>query len=550
MFNFRNVYLYFLALKLVSINFLKEIYFNSNFYLNSLKTKVPDNFYFYPNPFLLSSFVKNKNFAFKITRTDINIFWDVHKNPKEVENLNSFYWLNLINRKDDNLIIQKIILLWINKNKKYKKNIWKNSNTSKRIISWILNADIILNNTEKEFKNIFYESIIIQVNHLKKQIKDEKSQVIKIEIISAIILSGLVFNEYENNFKLGISELKKIVEDFFDKDGFPASRNIYDLVQCSKFLILIKECCKDAQEYIPDYLEDIVEKIIICVNSIRTPNYQVPLFNGTNEFKINDYYKYISGLDYKLTNTKHNVGQIYNFNNKKINFFFDAGSPPKKNYSSSYQSGPLSFEYYNEEDKIITNCGYGNQISRKIEQVSRLTSAQSTLILNDTSVTKFEKNKLIHSVYGSAIKNSFSVFDCEFENETNHFSISAKHNAYEDNFGYIHNRLIKINKGDGSLMGQDILSSVKNTEVDNYYSIRFHLYPGITAVQTMGGKTILIQINKKKSLIFNSNGDSLSLEKSIFLGRNKIINNFCINISGSIIKNKNKKIDWEFKKNS
>ena len=99
-------------------------------------------------------------------------------------------------------------------------------------------------------------------------------------------------------------------------------------------------------------------------------------------------------------------------------------------------------------------------------------------------------------------------------------------------------------------MGQDILTSVKNTEVDNYYSIRFHLYPGITAVQTMGGKTILIQINKKKSLIFNSNGDSLSLEKSIFLGRNKIINNFCINISGSIIKNKNKKIDWEFKKNS
>ena len=66
MFNFRNVYLCFLALKLVSINFLKEIYFNSNFYLNSLKTKVPDNFYFYPNPFLLSSFVKNKNLPSKL----------------------------------------------------------------------------------------------------------------------------------------------------------------------------------------------------------------------------------------------------------------------------------------------------------------------------------------------------------------------------------------------------------------------------------------------------------------------------------------------------
>ena len=34
------------------------------------------------------------------------------------------------------------------------------------------------------------------------------------------------------------------------------------------------------------------------------------------------------------------------------------------------------------------------------------------------------------------------------------------------------------------------------------YSFRFHLYPGLTAVKTMGGDSVLIQISKNKSLIF------------------------------------------------
>jgi len=548
MFKLKNVYFYFLAVKIITVDFIRKFYFKSNLYFRSLKTKVPEQFYFYPNPFLLSSFIRNKNFSFKINEIDANIFWDSINDKEEKENLNNFYWLNLISRKDDSLILQKIILLWIDKNKKYKDETWKNTILSKRIISWILNADIILNNSEKNFKEKFFQSIIIQINHLKKNFKYENNLTKKIEILSAIILSGLVFKEYEDNFILGTRELKKLVEDFFDNDGFPLSRNIYDLVQCSKFLILVRECCKEAQEYIPDYLEDIVEKIVICLNSIKTPNNNNPLFNGANEFKINDFYNYLSGLDYNLSLTKKIIGQICILNNKKVSLFFDIGSPPKKKYSSNYQSGPLSFEYYNDEDKIITNCGYGNKISKKIEQISRLTSAQSTLTLNDTSVTKLEKNKLINSAFGSSIKDSFKVFDFNFEENKNFFSISAKHNAYENDFGYIFKRIIKISKKNGDLIGEDSLNSVKSTKMKNTYNIRFHLYPGISAVQTMGGKTILIQIQKNKSLMFSTNGDNLLIEKSIFLGKNKIINNFCINVFGSI-KNTNKKIEWEFKKN-
>ena len=90
----------------------------------------------------------------------------------------------------------------------------------------------------------------------------------------------------------------------------------------------------------------------------------------------------------------------------------------------------------------------------------------------------------------------------------------------------------------------------KNIELTNNYSIRFHLYPGINAVKTIGGKSILIQIEKNKSLVFTANGENISLEKSIFLGRNQIINNSCVTISGILKKSESKSINWELKKNS
>ena len=95
------------------------------------------------------------------------------------------------------------------------------------------------------------------------------------------------------------------------------SRNIHDLVQSSKFLVLIKECCKDAQEYIPDYLHDIVDKQIDCLFSIEAPINRNPLFNGSGEFKIESYLNYLTGLDYKLKRERDNINQIYILKEKK-----------------------------------------------------------------------------------------------------------------------------------------------------------------------------------------------------------------------------------------
>ncbi len=548
MYKLKSIYFYFLAIRIRLIKVFKKTYFKTSYYNKSLKSKIPDQFYFYPNPFLLSSMSVHKNFSFDINEFDPYIFLKKRDSISEEKSTHNFIWLNLINRKNDGSAIQKIITAWIYKNSRYKDIIWENSVVSLRIISWILNADIILKNTDNGFKNNFFLSIVSQTNHLKKNIKFENNQLKKLQSITAILLTGLVFREYKDNYELGIKELEKLIINYFDEDGFPLSRNPDHALVFSKFLILIKECIKDSHQYIPDYLDEITENILNCLNSIITSNNQLPLFNGSNLSNLETYLKYIKNLNYKFGKKKIKIGNIQIIKYKKNCIYFDVGKHPKKDFSNGYQSGPLSFEYFLDNEKIITNCGFGNNISKKAILLSRLTSAQSTLCLNDTSVVNLERNKILNSVFDNTIKGNFEVFDVKYEESEKNLKSSASHNAYEKNIGYIHKRTIELQKDNNSLYGSDELIN-KYSREDVRYDIRFHLYPGISAVQTMGGNSVLIQIKKNKSLMFTSKGQKLFIEKSIFLAGNKILNNLCITISGNII-NETKIINWQIEKKS
>ena len=230
MFNLKSIYFYFLALLITLVKFIKKIYFSTNYYNKSLTAKTPYQFYFHPNPFLLSLITNYKKHLFKINEIDPNIFWVKQKNIYEEKRIHSFLWLNLIDRKNDSKLLQRIIIAWMTKNSIYKKKVWENSLVSKRTISWILNVDIILDNSTFEFKKKFLNSIIVQTNHLKRNIKFEKNHLKKIQILTSLILSGLVFKEYLDNYQIGIKELEKLIKNTFDEDGFPNSRNPNDLI--------------------------------------------------------------------------------------------------------------------------------------------------------------------------------------------------------------------------------------------------------------------------------------------------------------------------------
>ena len=94
MLNLKSIYFYFLAVQISLIKFIKKIYFSTSFYNKSLLSKTPQQFYFHPNPFLLSTITNYTKHSFKIGEIDPNIFWTKQQNLDGEKDRHSFLWLN------------------------------------------------------------------------------------------------------------------------------------------------------------------------------------------------------------------------------------------------------------------------------------------------------------------------------------------------------------------------------------------------------------------------------------------------------------------------
>ena len=119
MISLKTAYYYISAVKINLIQILKKIYFKTGFYKKSLVSKVPSQFFFFPNPFLMSFFSNYKKFAFQINDLNPNSFWDQNFSQREKRELHNFLWLSSIDRKDDASTLRKIIFLWNQNNLKH-----------------------------------------------------------------------------------------------------------------------------------------------------------------------------------------------------------------------------------------------------------------------------------------------------------------------------------------------------------------------------------------------------------------------------------------------
>ena len=206
-----------------------------------------------------------------------------------MKNLHSFLWLSKLDRKNSKIVIKNIIKNWMDNFFDYEANVWEMEIVAKRIIAWLSNSDITLENSEKEYKKKFLVSLIKQSNFLLNNLHNLNYSSGKIICCAAIILSGIVFKENEFNFKVGLKELEKVIKNYFDDEGFPKTRNPEEVFISIKYLILIREWFKEAQKSIPDFLDDAIYKNGKCYSILTSINKEFPLFNGANEVNHKDY---------------------------------------------------------------------------------------------------------------------------------------------------------------------------------------------------------------------------------------------------------------------
>ena len=530
----KSIRLYFFSILKLSFLSFRNYYLSSNFYNKKLITFIPDRIFYSPSSYLSASLTTiNKDF-YKITNTSPSLLWDTDfKNKQKFENLHGFLWLAKLDRKISKIITKNIIRSWITNFFNYDSHTWQMDIVANRIIAWSSNTDLTLEDSDNAYKTKFFLSLIKQSNFLVKNLKNLFYDSNKIICCAAIILSGMIFKENDLNYKIGIKELEKTIKNYFDKNGFPKTRNPEEVFICIKYLILVREWLKEAQKPIPDFLNEIIVKCGSCYAMLSCSNKQFPLFNGAAEINHEDYDRFLKTLKYKFNNENYDIADLIKIKKNKFEFFIDCGNPPANNFTKNYQAGCLAFELISNKQKIICNSGYGKYLSQKLTTLSCSTAAHSTLYLNNTSSCIFQKNKLVNKAYGNSVLQKHKVISKNYTNDKDFYSIAAAHNGYEKKFGYIHTRSIKILKKKDKIFGQDELKKTKSYVNSLNYFVRFHIYPEAKIVKTKAGNSILISLSNGEGWLLQCETNDFEIEKNIFLGnKNKIINNESVVISG------------------
>ncbi len=532
-FNFINEFLFY------SINQIRKIYLNSTFYNKKISNINDKNLEYKPSPSLLSCIINYEKKKDKIEDFYLSSIW-TEKNIKEndYKKLHNFFWLFTIDLKSSKSITQKILLNWIDTNYNYNPKNWEVDILSKRIISWIANSKLTYEESSLEFKKKFNYLVKKQINHLINEI--DRSELLDDKMIgcTAIILSGLSYND-SSYLNYGLNLLNKIIKFSFNTETFPKSRSIKQLIFYLKYFILIRELLKESQNDIPEYLNEVIFHLGEAYNLLWQTTKGNFLFNGNNESDYKNFDKYLSVHHYKFKSINNETGGYAILKNKSTIIAMDVGSAPERKFSNNYQSGVLSFEMIFSGKKVITNSGYFQDSKHQLNGISKSTAAHSTLILDNNSICNFKKNSKGKLV----IEKGFKILNKKIQLDKKCWNLEASHNGYQKKYGVIHARELSFFPEINKLIGKDKIFKKKNFKPTNF-EIRFHLVPEAKVTKTLDEKSVLIEL-ENSGWKFVCDHHLIDVETGLYFGKkNSFMENHNIFISGKT-QNQDQIIKWE-----
>ena len=521
----------------------RSLYLNSNIYNKKISLFNNTFLEYRPSPSLLDCLIKYEKKRIKIESYSLNEIWsNQNLKDKDYNNLNSFFWLFSLDLKSSKKNTQNIILQWINKNYRYNSRNWEIDIVAKRIIAWISNSKLTYEDSNLDYKKKFNSIIKKQINHLINEI--EKSNWVDDKMIgcAAIILAGLAYQDKNGYLNFGLNILKKIIKFSFDSDGFPKSRNIRQLNFYLKYFVLIREWLKESQNEIPEYIDENIYYLGQAYSFIWQNNKKDFLFNGNHETNNIDFDYYLKRLGYNFKNQNNELGGYAVLNNKKIALVMDVGPSPDKKFSSNYQAGSLSFEIISNGKKLICNSGYFQNFRHQLNELSKSSAINTTLILDDRSSCKFTKI----SNSNSRISQGLKILKKNIVFEKNYWKISACHDGYLKQYGVIHDREVEFYPEQMKFIGHDKIIS-KNNVKNLKFDIRFHFEPTVKIMKTQDNKTILIDLDGE-GWKFNSDNNIINIDNGLYFGKkNSFVRNQNIFISG-MTNDENQTIKWEITK--
>jgi uncharacterized heparinase superfamily protein len=389
----------------------------------------------------------------------------------------------------------------------------------RRLISWIAQASMLLENIDARSYTTILQSIGRQIVTLKATWRNAPDGIPRLVCLIALVLADLAVSGHERQLKEAqdtlVEELKRQVLD----DGGHVSRSASDLADHILDLLPLGQCFHTRGREAPQEISDAIKKALSFLRFMRLGNGMLARFNGVSigsPAALATVLGY-SGGDFEIKPSAPASGYARLERGQTI-VIADVGHPPPIELATQAQAGALSFEMTSRQRLVFANGGFPGPADHDWDAVARATASHNTLCLAETSSSRLVRHPQLEAMVGGLPIRGPDAVTSALSEEAGQAVLNAGHDGYLKRFGLIHSRRLALSPQGDRLEGADGLAPPTGKlrlKRDLPYAIHFHLHPDCRCVED-GPLACRIELPGGEVWMFSAENTALSIEESLF----------------------------------
>ena len=435
--------------------------------------------------------------------------------------LHGFAWLRHCgagwNLENDG-VARQLVAAWIAGRRRHRPIAWAPDVVSRRMISWLSHAALILNNSERRAYAATLLSLEDQVTYLSATWRNAPDGYPRLLALIGLTQSALCIAGHERRLPSAQRALAIELDRQVLADGGHVSRNPREVLELLLDLLPLKQCFAARGITPSPALPSAMDRVLSMLHHLRLGDGQLARFNGMGATERDALatvmaYGREAARPAKLVSPS---GYVRLARGPTV-VLVDAAPPPPLDLAGSACAGCLSFEVSVGNELLLVNGGVPGPAHDRGTSAARSTASHNTLELGGQSSSRLVRGIGVASGSGAPIHKPDRV-TCEVRADNGGLVLSASHDGYAERFGISHSRTLKLTAAGDKLEGIDQLDG-ESREVrfawDMPFAIHFHLHPRCRA-RHHGDNAVEITSPGRARWRLSATGAAPSLEDSIY----------------------------------
>jgi uncharacterized heparinase superfamily protein len=477
---------------------------------------------------------------------DGSIFEHTPPSPEWAIALRSFAWLPPLafaGGDAAHLLAKNLIAQWLRRNPHYSEPDWLPHITARRLLNIFAHGRTAFEGDAALRKKLF-ASIREQARILARTAHEAPDGILRFEAVAVAALAALCLPDKPKQMDQTIASLEAELARQIFADGGHISRSPEALLHCYRYLTLVMDALTAARRNIPQTLRSAHDRMAPMIRFFRHGDGGLALFQGGGEGDPRTISALLARDEVRGQPHAHAPHSGYQRVISGHTFVaMDCGGTPPEQFATEAHASTLSFEFSSGAQRIVVNCGASPQ-QNQLQDVLRATAAHSTITLADLSTAFLIQPGIARRLLGARLLGGPLHIDTNRMQTPQGWSITASHDAYADQYGFIIERMMSLSPQGLVLTGRDRLAPVTKVKRGSLpYAIRFHIHPDIRVSPSQGGG-ILLKLANGEGWRFRASGQ-ISIEESIYLGTGQARKTEQLVIAGAV-RDAEVQIDWLF----